>query len=65
MLQLYHKSKFDCRFQWELFLVPIQQDFMCLTFNTCVIQLISVGLLKLKYLVESEPLCIHGYRLKY
>jgi len=38
---------------------------MCVTSNTCIIQLISLGLLKLKYLVESESLCISGYRLEY
>lgn len=43
----------------------ITEDFMCITLTTCIIQLISVGLLKLKYLVESEPFCIPGYSLKY
>lgn len=43
----------------------LQQDFICIISNTCIVELISAGLLKLKYLVESEPLYISGYRLKY
>lgn len=65
LVQLQQKSKLDGGFQWELLFAPLQQSFMCAASNAYIIPLISVGLLKLKYLVESEPWCIAGYRLKY